>query len=112
MKKTISILAAAALILAAMPMKAYGRCHGGRIAAANYSLCSTEDCDTAGLHKHDGTYYCGHYIGDGHDYHQICSVQDCTKSVNHQHDGVTCFPHANGDGHSYHKLKHCGAYYY
>lgn len=67
-----------------------------------YALCNVADCNVMGLHDHDGTYYCGHYMGDGHDYHQLCSVQGCTMTGVHDHDGVACMPHSAGDGHSYH----------
>lgn len=63
-----------------------GGCHGRR-QAATYDLCDVEDCHTVGLHKHDGTYYCGHYIGDGHDYHETCDVEGCLLTCEHEHDG-------------------------
>lgn len=113
MKKTISIFAVVGLMLAIMPITALAHGHGGSsLTTVKYSLCSVENCNTAGTHAHNGTYYYGHYVGDGHDYHQICSVKGCTETINHQHDGVTCFPHANGDGHSYHSSQHSGGYHH
>ena len=68
-----------------------GGCHGRR-QAATYDLCDVEDCHTVGLHKHDGTYYCGHYIGDGHDYHETCDVEGCLLTCEHEHDGSVYLP--------------------
>lgn len=103
MKKTIATLAAAILIIGLMPVTALAHGHsGGRTTKTTYSYCSVENCNTSGNHKHNNTTYSGHYIDDGHDYHQICSVQGCNKTTNHEHDGTVCFPHSSGDGHSYH----------
>lgn len=98
-KKVLILLSVVTLVMATLPVFAFAHGHNR---GTSYALCSTQGCNTVGIHKHGGTYYSGHSIGDGHDYHQVCSVQGCTKTVNHMHDGVTCFPHNNVGGQSYH----------
>ena len=90
MKKTMMILAVTAMMTFA-PLTA----------GAQSALCPLENCSRTGEHWHDGTYYEGHYAGDGHD-HQVCGVQGCTKTGSHRHNGKTCLPHNEGDGHGYH----------
>lgn len=80
MKKTIAALALSAVMLTAMPLTvfAHGHSHGTDSSAACNSLCSVENCNETGNHQHDGVTYSGHYIGDGHDYHQACTTEGCT----------------------------------
>ena len=63
-----------------------------------YDLCEVEDCHIVGVHQHDETYYCGHYVGDGHDYHEVCDVAGCRLTEEHEHDGHTCLPSGCCDG--------------
>lgn len=107
-KRIFATLMVAVLALTLLPTTAFAHGHSGSSKGTSYALCSTTGCNTAGIHKHGNTYYAGHSLGDGHDYHQACTVQDCTKTNNHDHDGVTCFPHSNADGHSYHSSEHGG----
>lgn len=103
MRKSIAILAVAVYAVAVMPVTAFAHGHGGGVAVRQgYSLCNVDNCNTVGIHQHGGTYYCGHSIGDGHDYHRLCNVQGCTLTGVHEHDGVTCFAHYSNDGHIYH----------
>ncbi len=64
----------------------------------SYELCEVEDCHIVGVHQHDETYYCGHYIGDGHDYHEVCDVAGCWLTEEHEHNGYTCLPNGCCDG--------------
>lgn len=99
-KKTILALTLAGALIAgqagvvAMAHGHRGGC-GRRQASYSYELCEVEDCHVACLHEHDGVYYCGHFIGDGHDYHEECSVDGCLLTGEHEHDGVICLPCAD-----------------
>lgn len=107
MKKILATLTASVLLLAALPMTTYAHGHSNnRATSKTYTLCSVEDCSTTSRHRHSGVTYSGHYIDDGHDYHQVCSVQDCVQTSSHDHDGTACLPHNNADGHSYHNSGH------
>lgn len=96
MKKTIAALALSAVMLTAMPLTvfAHGHSHGTDSSAACNSLCSVENCNETGNHQHDGVTYSGHYIGDGHDYHQACTTEGCTRTGCHEHNGTVCLPTA------------------
>lgn len=108
MKKTIAALALSAVMLTAMPLtvSAHGHGYGADSSAACYSLCTVENCNTTGIHQHNAVTYTGHYIGDGHDYHQACNVQGCTQTGCHEHNGTVCLPHnksgCNGASGSHH----------
>ena len=104
MKKRItSILAVALLVLVAFPTTAFAHGHnGGGSQNTRYSVCTVENCNTTGVHKHGNAYYAGHYLNDGHEHHEVCPVQGCTKTAAHDHDGTTYFGHHNEDGHTYH----------
>lgn len=107
MGKIAVALVACMLGLIIMPVTAFAHGHSSRAAVnQRYSLCNVENCNAAGTHYHGDTCYYGHYIGDGHDYHQLCNVQGCALAGTHEHDGTTCFSHYNGDGHSYHNPSH------
>ena len=96
MKKIIAAFALSTVLLAAVPLTA----------ATNYSLCSAENCNVSGNHQHDGITYAGHYMGDGHDYHQACTEKGCTETGSHDHNGNVCLPHnGNGSG-SHHQENH------
>lgn len=69
--------------------------------STNYATCSVENCNITYNHKHDGVYYCGHSLNDGHEHHTLCDVQDCTNTGVHMHDGEYYYPHSSNDGHSY-----------
>lgn len=108
-KKAVASLTVALLVLALSPMSAFSHGHGVQDNSARsrtYTLCSVEECHITSIHNHGDTYYAGHKLDDGHNYHQICAVRGCAKTTNHEHDGVTCFPHHNDDGHSYHNSGH------
>lgn len=108
-KKIAAILMSAVLVVTLLPTVASAHGHSGSSGTSKtYTLCNTENCNTTGLHKHGNTYYTGHTLTDGHDYHEVCTVQGCTKTANHEHNGVTCLPHSSGDGHSYHSGSHKG----
>lgn len=96
MKKKKIVLALAltgALAVGASSVQVWAHGHGGcHRRQPAYELCEVEDCHIVGVHEHDGTYYCGHFIGDGHDYHEACSVEGCTLTCEHEHDGVICLP--------------------
>lgn len=107
MKKFILLLATVLLVTMLFPASALAHGHGRSTGTrANYAPCNVEDCNITYAHRHDGTWYCGHSLNDGHDHHQVCSVQGCTYTTVHKHDGVACFPHAAGDGHSHHASSH------
>lgn len=91
-RKLISVLSLAGLLLFSVP--AY---------ASNVNpACPINNCNATGDHHHDDVWYCGHYYGDGHDYHQYCPIENCTETKSHNHDDTNYFAHRNGDGHSYH----------
>lgn len=108
MKKTFVIISLAALLISAIPLSVSAHSGSHRTTSANsaYKLCTVENCNVTGSHKHSGTTYAGHYMGDGHDYHAVCTVKNCTKTGSHEHDGTTCLPHNGNDGHSYHGTGH------
>ena len=111
MKKIIAAFALSTVLLAAVPLTASAHGHGRNracsgTAATNYSLCSAENCNVSGNHQHDGITYAGHYMGDGHDYHQECTEKGCTETGSHDHNGNVCLPHnGNGSG-SHHQENH------
>lgn len=95
MKKIIAAFALSTVLLAAVPLTASAHGHGHNsacsgTAATNYSLCSAENCNVSGNHQHDGITYAGHYMGDGHDYHQACMEKGCTETGSHDHNGNVC----------------------
>lgn len=93
-KKKVVLALALTAALAAGTSSVDAWAHGGghHRTRTTYELCDVEDCNIVGLHKHDGTYYCGHFIGDGHDYHEVCTVEGCLLVEEHEHDGVICLP--------------------
>lgn len=100
MKQRIAAIAiTAALSLAVLPTAALAHGHHGAATRQSYALCNVDQCNTTGLHLHDGTYYCGHTLDDGHTYHQACTVAGCTEICAHEHNGVPCLPQAGGGGH-------------
>lgn len=102
MKKTLTavILAAVIMALSTAPVLADGHCGRGR--AANYTVCTVESCVLTGLHTHNSKIYSAHYYGDGHKYHEFCEIEDCALAGYHSHDGEYCFGHNLNDGHDYH----------
>ncbi|MDE6874542.1 MAG: hypothetical protein K2P87_08795 [Lachnospiraceae bacterium] len=96
-KAILALTLAGALIAgqAAVAAMAHGHRGGCGRRQASYELCGVEDCHVTSLHEHDGMYYCGHYIGDGHDYHEACDVDGCWLTGEHEHDGVICLPCAD-----------------
>lgn len=102
MKKLIVSLAATTLLLVALPMAVFAHGHGSSFRGDDYSICTVDSCNLASIHKHENTYYAGHHLNDGHEYHEVCSMQGCTKTAAHNHGGNTYFGHHNEDGHSYH----------
>jgi hypothetical protein len=110
MKKRITaVLAIAVLTLALLPTTAFAHGHkGAGTQRTDYSVCTVENCNATGAHKHGNAYYAGHSAGDGHAYHELCPVQGCTKTAAHDHDGATYFGHHREDGHSYHNGGHRG----
>lgn len=99
MKKLISATVLSFALLMVAPTAAFAHCHGSVAAAASWTvaLCAVENCNVVGNHYHDGVLSAGHYIGDGHDYHQVCDVRNCAKTVSHAHNGVERLPRASGD---------------
>lgn len=109
MKKLVPALALVVLAVMLFPTQvfAHGHGHGGggggrNGTASERTLCSVEDCHISYTHLHGDTYYWGHSLNDGHDYHSLCEVDGCIRTTVHEHDDVTCFPHYYGDGHDYH----------
>lgn len=101
-KKGILVLVAA-LAVGQTSMTAMAHGHGGghhRSKVTVYSQCNVDECNAAKIHLHDGVYYCGHSLGDGHDYHIVCDVAGCKETAEHEHDDVICLPHSSNDGHS------------
>lgn len=98
MKKFLSILAAAFLIAALLPMSAAAHGHGsnhsgnGSTLQLGYVQCSVENCSKETVHRHGKTWYGGHSADDGHSHHTVCTVSGCTKTGVHEHNGVSCFP--------------------
>lgn len=96
MKKTnklIASIAAALMVTASVPTLTN--------AATYYPTCTVANCNKLTSHKHNGTWYCGHTVNDGHSYHNVCTVSGCTKTKNHRHNGSSYMGHHNGDGHSH-----------
>lgn len=101
MKKFLSILAAAFLIIALLPLSAAAHGHGdgnsGNGAHNNYALCNFENCDAQTAHRHGKTWYGGHTADDGHSHHTVCTVSGCKKTAIHNHNGVSCYPKSTGE---------------
>lgn len=112
MKKIIAAIALSAVMLTAMPLTAFahGHSHGTASSAAGYSLCNVENCNVTGNHQHDGVTCLGHYIGDGHDYHQACTTEGCTRTDCHEHNGTVCLPHS-GNGCNGADAHHSGSHH-
>ena len=91
-KMILALTLTGALAVGASSVEVWARGGGCHRRQVSYALCEVEDCHTVGVHEHDDTYYCGHFIGDGHDYHEACSVEGCTLTCEHEHDGVICLP--------------------
>lgn len=108
MKKKVTIIAIAALLIMSITPTtafAHGHSRGSQTVTSSkqkYSLCNIDECEIEQIHLHDGTYYCGHSLNDGHDYHELCAVKNCTETGLHEHNGDYCFGHYLQDGHSYH----------
>jgi hypothetical protein len=49
-------------------------------------LCAVAGCTVATDHRHDGIFYHGHYVGDGHAYH-TCGANGCGINARHSHGG-------------------------
>lgn len=104
MKKAISIITVAILVLGLMNVTVFAHGHrGSGTTTPAYKLCSLENCNVVGNHKHNGIVYTGHSMSDGHNYHQLCNIKSCNKSLSHQHNSQTYLPHTSQDGHHYHK---------
>jgi len=92
-KKFLSVVTASCLMVSlfAMPVLAHhgGGCH--RRTQITYTTCTTEGCNITYNHMHDGQYCYGHYLNDGHDYHQACTLEGCTEAGVHYHDEVCYF---------------------
>ncbi|WWR15143.1 hypothetical protein V1224_11710 [Lachnospiraceae bacterium JLR.KK008] len=105
MKKVIltALVILAALQAPMVVMAHHGRGHGHGCgyyrtqAAPAYARCEVEGCSIAGIHEHDGVYYCAHTVGDGH-CHAVCNVAGCTEITEHVHDGYVCLPHSAYEG--------------
>jgi hypothetical protein len=97
MKKLLAALFAAALFFAALPATADARHHGGNV-SGGYALCSADGCGITGSHWHGGTRWAGHYIDDGHDYHELCGVINCTRAGAHIYNSAACLTNSTGKG--------------
>lgn len=114
MKRKIIAVMSLSLLLASLfgtSVMACGGHHGRGRARANditYSACNIEGCSEYTNHMHDGYYYYGHNLEDGHDYHQFCNVEGCTLTDNHRHDGACYFGQSSctgqGQGHGHHGI--------
>lgn len=71
MKKVVVTLACV-LMLGSTSMTALAHGHGGGHYSRNtsytrtyssYSVCNVQGCTAAGVHEHNGSYYCGHTGG-------------------------------------------------
>lgn len=95
MKKKIILAAVAAtvMITTALPTNTF--------AATSYAVCNVDNCNKTGNHRHSNTWYQGHYLNDGHDYHQVCSVNNCGRTGTHRHSGTSYMGHHSGDGHGH-----------
>jgi len=70
MKKKITILAAAILIVGLMPVTAFAHGHSkSSTTTTKYSLCSVQSCTKTKNHKHNGKICLPHSSDDGHSYH-------------------------------------------
>jgi hypothetical protein len=72
MKKLISATILSLVLLTALPMTAFAHGHGSAANTTSRTVgpCAAENCNIVGNHYHDGVLSAGHFIGDGHDYHQ------------------------------------------
>lgn len=99
MKKAISILVIAVLIISMMSVAAFahgghGNGHRAQVRQPCYELCTVAGCDVVGPHQHDGVWYCSQ-TGRRVNY-EICTVENCTQIGLHEHNGVYYRP-ANCD---------------
>ncbi len=101
-KRFITFLVVLALTTVMLESTAFAGGHCGGSNRVSYSSCSVTDCNLTNNHTHSGKNYYGHYLNDGHSYHQLCAVEDCVLTTIHKHDDVTYFGHYPSDGHDYH----------
>lgn len=83
-------------------------------APVSYPLCNVDNCNVAYAHDHDGVTYCGHYLNDGHTYHQTCTIGNCYETSVHSHNDCTYYGHSANYGYSgghhgggHHRGGHC-----
>lgn len=103
-KRIMTSLLVMALMAVIFSTTAFAAGHHGSTTTnrVSYSVCTVEGCNLTYNHSHNGKYYYGHTLSDGHTYHQLCTVEDCTLTATHTHDGSTYFGHHLEDGHEYH----------
>lgn len=64
-------------------------------AADTLPLCGLSSCNETGEHVHYGSiHYAGHYLGDGHQYHETCAENGCAQTGVHSHDGTCYYGHS------------------
>lgn len=98
MKKAISILALVVLLVSMTTVTAFARCGGrgwGTTEARQplYEACAVDDCELAGMHQHDGVWYCDQNGWQGN--YDVCTVDGCEIPGMHEHNG-TYYHGANG----------------
>ena len=97
MKKAISILAIAVLMVSMLSVTAFAHGgHGNGYRAGTqqqpcHELCTEDGCDVVGPHQHDGVWYCNQTVNCA-DY-GVCTVEGCTEIGLHEHTGsITIAP--------------------
>ena len=100
MKNIIILIAVTLLVAGSIPETVFAKDHNGKAAAPpKHSICSVENCDKTGTHRHGGTVYTGHHVNDGHSYHRICGVEGCIQIGSHRHDETAPVPYTGNNTH-------------
>lgn len=100
MKKVLSISLMVLLLISTLSVTVFAGGHHGKgrnsaqkntveqqtVHQTRFEICETEDCDIAGPHQHDDTWYCSQsYLQDGLG---LCPVDSCTVRGIHEHDEI------------------------
>ena len=92
--KRIFTLALCAVLLLTFSVTAYARGHGSRaerlacnrVMQQHFEICTFEDCNIIGSHRHDDVWYCSR-ICLQYEF-ELCPVANCSVLGIHEHDGV------------------------
>ena len=102
MKKILSIIAVAILMVSTLTMtaSAHGKHGNGNHNSQPQNVsCNVTGCDKTGYHQHNNGHWDSRH-SEFTNYTSVCPVDDCTKLGLHEHDGkyYYCKSHSIGLG--------------